>query len=481
VLVGAAVRMAECMGLHRDGDTYGLNPLDTHVRRLIWHQLCFLDIRTCEAQGPRPAIRREDYDTKLPINCEEESLIGVTVAPEPAEEWTSTLLALIRFEINEMMRIIWMDRRKLEGRKTTLTAVLSKIENFRKRIFEKYDRFLDDRIPIQRYAKLIMHLLLYRLHAMILHPYHANANNPMPHRLNNILIMSGVMIVEISIQLETDHLFREWSWYLGAYSQYQIALLLAVEVYYRPQNREAARIWSCLDYVFGLDRNLPPEAKGLQILGEIMRKTAIYQSMRKMRAPTGTMRAAPARNAVAGRPMGSGDAGRMGMPPEMQQFPPQQPPHMTPQMKTEAGISMPPMGGPPGPSGSPGGSGGGPPMGGPMGPPPGIVFAGVSNGEALWSIPQPNPDSPETGSDSGSDRRPRMGQPPAGIIPGQLDGVDWVSSIDCPALHARERDELADLPLKDVINAIFPNDPITGELNISGFHDPSLGINWQRY
>ncbi|OAF57587.1 hypothetical protein VC83_04854 [Pseudogymnoascus destructans] len=35
-----AIRMAECMGLHRDGETYGLNPIETQVRRLIWYQLC---------------------------------------------------------------------------------------------------------------------------------------------------------------------------------------------------------------------------------------------------------------------------------------------------------------------------------------------------------------------------------------------------------------------------------------------------------
>ena len=113
VLVGAAVRMAECMGLHRDGQAYGLTPLETHVRCLVWHQLCFLDIRTCEAQGPKPAIRREDYDTKLPINCDEEALTHAVEPPEPADHWTSNTMALIRFEINEMMRIIWLDRRRL--------------------------------------------------------------------------------------------------------------------------------------------------------------------------------------------------------------------------------------------------------------------------------------------------------------------------------------------------------------------------------
>ncbi|GJC91906.1 fungal specific transcription factor [Colletotrichum higginsianum] len=436
--------MAECMGLHRDGETYGLNPLDTHVRRLIWHQLCFLDIRTCEAQGPRPAIRREDYDTKLPLNCEENDLYAAGPSPEPAEHFTSTLPSLIRFECNEMMRIIWLDRRRLESRRTTLTAVLTKIENFRRRMVEKYDHFLDGTIPIQRYAKLVMNLLLYRLHAMILHPYYANAGSPMTHRLNNLLITSGIMIVEISIQLDTDQLFHEWSWYLGAYQQYQIALLLATEIYYRPQNQEAHRIWACLDYVFKTDRTLPPEIKGLQILGEIMGKMQTYQGMRKMRAPTGTSRAAPSRNAVGGKNDSAG-----------LQPPPQHYNAQDVQMgfKTEPGMSggtqqqqqqHSPMSG----MGSPGMASPNSQMGG---PPPGIVFAGVSNGEAIWSMPPVNADSPESISDGASIGGHRPSQPVN--MMNSLEGVDW-----------------------DIINNLFPHDPNTGELNISGFNDPSLGL-----
>ncbi|KUI61624.1 hypothetical protein VP1G_08802 [Cytospora mali] len=275
VIVGAAVRMAECMGLHRDGSkAYNLNPLETHVRRLVWHQLCFLDIRTCEAQGPKPAIRREDYDTWLPDNCEEDQLINAAYRPQPADSWTSTLFPLVRFEINEMMRIIWADRRKLEARRITLTQVLTKIENFRKRMLENYDRFLDERVPLQRYAKLVMHLLLYRLHVMILHPYYANTSNPMPQRLRSVLIMSGIMIIEIAIQLDTNPAFRPWRWYSGAYQQYQSSLILATEMFYHPRHKEANRIWACLDYVFGLDCQLPNEEKGRQILTEIMGKMA---------------------------------------------------------------------------------------------------------------------------------------------------------------------------------------------------------------
>lgn len=98
--------MAECMGLHRDGQTYGMNPLETHVRRLVWYQLCFLDIRTCEAQGPRPTIRRDEFDTKLPLNVNDIDLHATGKAPTAADHWTDATFCLMRFEINEMMRTI---------------------------------------------------------------------------------------------------------------------------------------------------------------------------------------------------------------------------------------------------------------------------------------------------------------------------------------------------------------------------------------
>lgn len=301
MLVGAAVRMAECMGLNRDGSkAYNLSPLETHVRRLIWHQLCFLDIRTCEAQGPKPAIRREDYDTWLPDNCEEDQITASgTCQARPSDGWTSALFPVIRFEINEMMRTIWADRRRLEARKMTPAQVLAKVEDFRRRMLEKYDQLLEERVPIQRYAKIVMHLLLYRLHVMVLHPYYANTASPMPQRLRCVLITSATMIIERAAQLESDPAFRTWHWYAGAYQQFQAALILATEMYYHPeQQRYPGRIWRCLDYVFGTSSSMPPEEKGRRILGEIMDKMGAYVSMRRMRAPIITATASLATHAV---------------------------------------------------------------------------------------------------------------------------------------------------------------------------------------
>ncbi|KAK4156935.1 hypothetical protein C8A00DRAFT_12174 [Chaetomidium leptoderma] len=413
------------------------------MQAFVMYLLCFLDIRTCEAQGPKPAIRREDYDTTMPLNCEEKDLVPQsTVWPAPAETWTSMLLSIMRFEINEMMRNIWTDRRKLLNRKTTLTAMLARVENFRKRMLEKYSRLLNDRVPIQKYAKLVMELLLFRLHVMVLHPYHSNTANPLPDRLNGLLVKSGFLIIEIAIRLESNPLFRDWAWYLGAYQQYQIALLLATEIYYRPNHREAERIWPCLDWVFQLDPNVPREQKILHILTEIMSKTYLYMGLRKVRAPTTISRAVPDKHAVKEDSPPSASPPPGPLPPQGPTLFQQQPlPHQRvgiPGLKTEHMVCPPhlPTTVPPVPPSLHGGPINSlvpshllPPSSLAMGmmipsqqqqhqhhhqqnqqlsfPPPHhhMVFAGVTNGEALWGLPPANNNgtgSPETSSDGGS-------------------------------------------------------------------------------
>ncbi|KAI0104832.1 hypothetical protein GGR51DRAFT_221735 [Nemania sp. FL0031] len=495
VLVGAAVRMAECMGLHRDGETYGLTPLETHVRRLVWHQLCFLDIRTCEAQGPKPVIRREDYDTKLPVNCNEEELAATAGAPQPEslDAWTTNTMSLIRFEVNEMMRAVWIDRRRLETRRTTLTAVLTKIENFRRRMSEKYDHLLDASSPLQRYGRCVMYLLTYRLHIMVLHPYYANASNPMPPRLSHLLITSGVMVIELAMHLEVNLMFQDWAWYVGAYFQYQIAILLATEIYFRPQSREAGRIWTCLDYVFGLDRKMPSEAKSAHLLTEISNRAAVYMRRRKMRGPSSTAQATVAANAVGGTNNLSPSDHPLQQASQQQEQ--QQP--LRRQQHQHSGISMDHI--PPSTT-----SNGGAklernyaqaqiPSGlSAMPPQPQMVFAGVSDGQVLWSLPA-SAGSPQD-SDTSSLAAPAGGTVAAATVtvaagPAPVPsgggtsvgpGAGAGAGVGAPDANIPQGNIMDNIDW-DTMYTLFPNDAQTGELSIQGYHDPEFGImNWGR-
>ena len=216
------------MGLHRDGEEYSFGAVDTHVRRLLWHQLCLLDIRTCEAQGPKPIIRAEDFDTQFPTNTDDADLEQCQSPPESSQRWTDMTLTLIRMECNEIIRVIWVDRPRLEKKKISLTAVLGKVENFRRMMKEKYMSFIDDRIPVQHAGRLIFEIQSLRMHAMILHRYHNSVAYSIPgrryehhvsnglltsiDRLRQIIITSGVTVMECAIELETSPPLRIWSW-----------------------------------------------------------------------------------------------------------------------------------------------------------------------------------------------------------------------------------------------------------------------------
>jgi hypothetical protein len=242
------------------------------------------------------------------------------------------------------------------------------------------------------------------------------------------------MIIELSIQLETLPEFKDWWWYLGAYSQYQIALLLATEMFYRPDNKEAARIWACLDYVFRLDPSMPYEQKGRVILGEIMRKREVYDSMRKVRAPTAMAKAVPDKQAVKAEappqtsfnirtiPASSSQQGQYTAHPD------QNPYGGVRGVKPEQGMTgmtgmMPP-----------------PPAGmsmaqqtqlPPPAPQPAMVFAGVSNGEVLWSLPPGyNASSPSSSSDGGGQNQQRMSVTTGGV----MENPDWYGDpVSVPA------------------------------------------------
>lgn len=377
MLLGSAIRMAECMGLHRDGELYGMNPLETHIRRLIWHQLCFLDIRTCEGQGPRPSIRRDEFDTKLPLNVDDVDLHATGKPPAFADRWTDATFSLIRFEINEMMRTIWIDRPRIERRKISLTAVLSKIETFKSNMAAKYDHLMDDRIPVQKCAKTIKALLMSRLYIMVLHRYHNSVVSPMPDRLRNIMLAAGTTNLETAVVLETQPELRNWNWYLGAMQQYHAAFLLLMEVYVYPQRKEADRIWNCLDFIFECDPSENRRTKGLRILSELQQKTAIYQSMRGMRAP-------------------------VQMDKHLGQRPPRAKESSTDSPGLLYGNNRSPGGGPslelPRVEQLPISVGGSTSIG--RAPLPDVVFAGVSNGESLWALPtqQKSPESSDAHS-----------------------------------------------------------------------------------
>jgi hypothetical protein len=61
--------------------------------------------------------------------------------------------------------------------------------------------------------------------------------------------------------------------------------LLLSELYATDIRYHEDRIWKCLDYVFELNPDLPRREKAQLVLSEVIQKTEVYHSLRRVRAP----------------------------------------------------------------------------------------------------------------------------------------------------------------------------------------------------
>lgn len=296
-LTGSLVRLAECMGLHRDPTTYSTSPVEIQVRRLVWCQICFLDFRTCEGTGPRPQIRPDDYDTRFPLNIDDHELERAENGDHTIDVntdrpyFTDMTISRIRFECYEMHRFLWFERPKLErkpaeGARVTLTSLLARIQSFQAAMEKTYLPMLSKSVPHHFLAAEVYGILSNRLYIMILQNYISSDKRSQPVRLRQVTMSAATMILEHSMTIEHEPVLTVWSWYIGALHQYQVSLLLINELYAGPRDPDMEmRIWKCLDYAFELSSEIPYVDKVRLVLEELIGKTKMYADIKRIRAP----------------------------------------------------------------------------------------------------------------------------------------------------------------------------------------------------
>lgn len=100
ILSGIAIRLAQSIGLHRDGTFLGLTIFATEMRRRLYWEIRMLDLACAEDSGFIPTYIYGS-DTRLPLNINDKDLIqGDSVWPVSSTGFTETTFALIRVSDN---------------------------------------------------------------------------------------------------------------------------------------------------------------------------------------------------------------------------------------------------------------------------------------------------------------------------------------------------------------------------------------------
>ncbi|WVF67048.1 hypothetical protein IAT40_001791 [Kwoniella sp. CBS 6097] len=138
--LGASLRTAQAIGLHRDGTKLGLDPFQTEYRRRLWSYLYHADKLYSLVLGRPPSISDSYTDTQPPSNidlCEYNPALGLP-PPRPYTEPTPALFLILRKKLAGIMGKIVHHFQKLNE-----PAQYSDVENLQHEI----EAFVDQLPP----------------------------------------------------------------------------------------------------------------------------------------------------------------------------------------------------------------------------------------------------------------------------------------------------------------------------------------------
>ena len=167
-LISALIQLAKRAHLHLQPQGPLISPVERQIRRLLWHQICFLDLRTAEIFGSQSMIRDNALDTPLPLNVDDEAL-GTSHDQSPlTSRWTDATFTLLRYECYLVHRLILEKTKEVENNVTNIDSIRRLVDRKKAAIEEKYLNHLDETIPIQQYAKVVGRLLTSLFNTMLL-------------------------------------------------------------------------------------------------------------------------------------------------------------------------------------------------------------------------------------------------------------------------------------------------------------------------
>jgi hypothetical protein len=103
VLVGKALRMAQSLGLHRDGIILQKSPFETEMRRRLWWNIHRLERRLAENYLINPFCVEPQFDTLLPTNINDCDMSPIDGGfPKPRDGITEMSFCLVDFELSSL-------------------------------------------------------------------------------------------------------------------------------------------------------------------------------------------------------------------------------------------------------------------------------------------------------------------------------------------------------------------------------------------
>ncbi|KAG0652923.1 Bikaverin cluster transcription factor bik5 [Hyphodiscus hymeniophilus] len=257
-LVGLATRLAIGMGLQHDGTKFNMNPLETEKRRRLWWQIYLLDVRAAEDQGCEVTIAEDSFDTKVPLNINDDDLVaGATELPPERTGLTEMTTSVMRLDVVATGRKIRTVDSGLSGdQNLTLREKLEAIKSCERAIHHKYLQYCRPDVPITVFMYTLakhciakMSLMAHQPDVRIRSGDDVSSTATKPELSRDELFIMSMSILESSQFLESAPELEPWAWVSRKYVQWHPMAYVLMELNspLRQPGPLVDRAWRVLD------------------------------------------------------------------------------------------------------------------------------------------------------------------------------------------------------------------------------------------
>lgn len=247
-LTGLVVRMAQGMGLHRDGSQFDLTPFETEMRRRVWWAILALDLRSAEEVGSDLSVHEASFDTQMPLNINDADISpSSTDFPTPCEGRSDTSVALARYGILVISRR-FMTELVCKNADISPSEREQLLVDAYQRVEEKFlKHVVDETDSLYWMAAMIARIIVAK---MCLHIYQSKiftGNNPnLSDEIRDRIFMAAIEVVELGHKLNADPRCRQYRWLFMTYTNWHAIAFNLIELCRRPWSPLVERSWEAI-------------------------------------------------------------------------------------------------------------------------------------------------------------------------------------------------------------------------------------------
>ncbi|KAF7716974.1 Fungal Zn(2)-Cys(6) binuclear cluster domain-containing protein [Penicillium ucsense] len=259
MLSGIASRMAQKMGIHRDGSHHGLSIFETEMRRRIWFQLLVMEGTSAEFCGVA-AAPFVDADTKPPMNVNDSDLDPRMTEPACEKEGpTEMVFVLARCEFGNWLRRWKSDAPSSGSPWSFLTsAKLSAVEKDRsidelETVMErKFLRYCDQSIPLHSAVILMVRSACHYTRLLAHHPRHRrDPKTSLAEEEKDIVYRVCLKMIEYADYGQTNPDVRQFAWHMTNHMPWDAIIFVLSEMRHGNDFCAKERVWEIICNVYG--------------------------------------------------------------------------------------------------------------------------------------------------------------------------------------------------------------------------------------